>query len=34
MKRYWSRLFALVLVVVIGLTGCSGSPDQLTGDYQ
>jgi len=23
MKRYWSRLLALVLVVVIGLTGCS-----------
>ncbi len=34
MKRYWSRLLALVLVAVIGLTGCSGSPDQLTGDYK
>ena len=34
MKRYWSGLFALVLVVVIGLTGCSGSPDKLSGDYQ
>ncbi|MGF1673169.1 MAG: photosystem II protein Psb27 [Rivularia sp. (in: cyanobacteria)] len=34
MKRYWSRLLALVLVAVIGLTGCSGSPDNLTGDYQ
>ncbi|MDY6902272.1 MAG: photosystem II protein Psb27 [Cyanobacteriota bacterium] len=34
MKRYWSRLLALVLVVVIGLTGCSGSSSELTGDYQ
>ncbi|MGB3755033.1 MAG: photosystem II protein Psb27, partial [Rivularia sp. (in: cyanobacteria)] len=34
MKRYWSGLFALVFVVVIGLTGCSGSPDQLSGDYR
>ncbi|MEO1186844.1 MAG: photosystem II protein Psb27, partial [Cyanobacteria bacterium J06636_27] len=34
MKRYWSGLLALVLVVVIGLTGCSGSPGQLTGDYR
>jgi photosystem II Psb27 protein len=34
MKRYWSRLLALVLVVVIGLMGCSGSPDGLTGDYR
>ena len=34
MKHYWSRLLALVLVVVIGLTGCSGSPDQLSGDYR
>ncbi|MBE9211401.1 MAG: photosystem II protein Psb27 [Richelia sp. RM2_1_2] len=34
MKRYWSRLLALVLVAVISLTGCSGSPDNLTGDYQ
>jgi photosystem II Psb27 protein len=33
MKRYWSRLLALVLVVVIGLTGCS-SPDGLSGDYR
>ncbi len=33
MKRYWSRLLALVLVVVIGLTGCSGG-SELTGDYQ
>ncbi len=34
MKRYWSRLLALVLVVTIGLIGCSGSPDSLTGDYR
>ncbi len=33
MKRYWSRLLALVLVVVIGLTGCS-NPDGLSGDYR
>jgi photosystem II Psb27 protein len=33
MKRYWSRLLALVLVVAISLMGCS-SPDSLTGDYR
>jgi photosystem II Psb27 protein len=32
MKRYLSRLLTLVLVVVIGLTGCS-SPDGLSGNY-
>ena len=33
-KRLWSQLFALVLVVVIGLTGCSASPGGLVGDYR
>ncbi|MDZ7960126.1 MAG: photosystem II protein Psb27 [Aulosira sp. DedQUE10] len=33
MKRYWSRLLALLLVVTISLMGCS-SPDSLTGDYR
>lgn len=32
MKRYLSRLVALVLVVAIGLVGCS-SPSGLTGNY-
>jgi photosystem II Psb27 protein len=34
MKSYWSRLLSLVLVLVIGLVGCGGSPDSLTGDYR
>lgn len=35
MKRYISRLVALVLVVVIGLMGCSSSSTTgLTGDYR
>jgi photosystem II Psb27 protein len=35
MKRYLSRLVALVLVVVIGLMGCSSSSvTGLTGDYR
>jgi photosystem II Psb27 protein len=35
MKRYLSRLVALVLVVVIGLMGCSSSSTTgLTGDYR
>jgi photosystem II Psb27 protein len=35
MKRYLSRLVALVLVVVIGLMGCSSnSVTGLTGDYR
>lgn len=34
MKRYWSRLLALVLVVVVGLMGCSSSATGLlSGDY-
>jgi photosystem II Psb27 protein len=33
LKSYLSRLLALVLVVVIGLVGCSGSPGGLSGDY-
>jgi photosystem II Psb27 protein len=33
-KALWSRLFALVLVVVIGLVGCAGtSPGGLVGNY-
>jgi photosystem II Psb27 protein len=34
MKHYWSRLMALVLVVTVGLMGCSGTPDGLSGDYR
>ena len=34
MKRYLSRLLALVLVVAIGLIGCSGSTTSLSGDYR
>lgn len=34
MKRILSRLFALVLVAVIGLTGCSGATGGLSGDYR
>ncbi|MDF5730732.1 MAG: photosystem II protein Psb27 [Rhizonema sp. PD38] len=34
MKRYWSRLLPLILVLVIGLVGCSGSPDGLAGNYR
>jgi photosystem II Psb27 protein len=33
MKRYWSRLLALVLVVTIGLMGCSSAPGSLSGNY-
>jgi photosystem II Psb27 protein len=34
MKHYLSRLLALVLVVVIGLAGCSNVPGTLSGDYR
>ncbi|MBU6228291.1 MAG: photosystem II protein Psb27 [Cyanobacteria bacterium REEB459] len=35
MKAFLARLVALVLVAVIGLTGCSaGTSGQLTGDYR
>jgi photosystem II Psb27 protein len=35
MQRLWSQLIALVLVVVIGLTGCAGAtPGGLVGNYQ
>ena len=36
MKRYWSRLLALVLVVAIGLMGCSSTSATggLSGDYR
>lgn len=36
MKRYLSRLLALVLVVVVGLMGCSSSSatGSLSGDYR
>lgn len=32
-QKYLSRLVALVLVVVIGLMGCSSSSSGLTGNY-
>lgn len=36
MKRYWSRLLALVLIVFLGFLGYSPSSaaDSLTGDYR
>lgn len=34
MKRYLSRLVALVLVVAIALTGCSSSSTGLVGNYR
>ena len=36
MKRYWSRLLALILVVVVGLVSFSSSSaaDTLSGDYR
>jgi photosystem II Psb27 protein len=34
MKRFFSGLLALILVVAIGLTGCTNAPSTLTGNYQ
>lgn len=33
MKRFFSGLLALVLVVAIGLNGCSNAPASLSGNY-
>jgi photosystem II Psb27 protein len=33
LKKYLSRLLALVLAVSIGLMGCSGGPGGLSGNY-
>lgn len=33
MKTYFSRLLALVLIIVIGLMGCSTNVAGLTGNY-
>lgn len=33
MKRFFSGLLALVLVVAIGLTGCTNAPSSLSGNY-
>jgi photosystem II Psb27 protein len=34
MKHYISRLLALVLVVVLGISGCTNVPGTLSGDYR
>lgn len=34
MRRVLSGLFALILVAIVGLTGCSASPGVLSGDYR
>ncbi len=34
MKRYLSRLLALILVVAVGLAGCSGASGGLSGNYR
>jgi photosystem II Psb27 protein len=34
MRPYLSRLIALLLVVVVGLMGCSSSPSTLSGNYR
>lgn len=33
MKRFFSGLLALVLVVAIGLNGCANAPSSLSGNY-
>lgn len=33
-KRLWSQLFALVLVITVGLAGCSPTPGGLVGNYR
>ena len=33
-KKYLSRLLALVLVVAIGLMGCTSNPSGLSGNYR
>lgn len=34
MKRFLSRVLALVLVAVVALTGCTSSPSGLSGNYR
>ncbi|MBD1851952.1 photosystem II protein Psb27 [Leptolyngbya sp. FACHB-711] len=34
MNRFLSRVFALALVLVVGLMGCSSSPTGLSGNYR
>lgn len=34
MKRFLSRALALVLVLVVGLMGCTASPTGLSGNYR
>jgi photosystem II Psb27 protein len=34
MNRFLSRVFALVLVLMVGLMGCSSSPTGLSGNYR
>jgi photosystem II Psb27 protein len=34
MRRLLSSLFALALVIVVGLTGCSSTPAGLSGNYR
>jgi photosystem II Psb27 protein len=34
MKKFLSGLIALMLVAVIGLTGCTAAPNGLSGDYR